>query len=90
MIAYDVKVTAEQGLNVRAEADKDSEIVKVVNKDDTFQIIEEKNGFGRLADKSGWVMLQFVAVDNQQEEKEEEADERVLEEVDKGGRYSRN
>ena len=59
MIAYDVRVDVPS-LNVRKNADIKTNVVKTVTVGEILQITEEKNGFGKLGDGSGWVMLEFV------------------------------
>lgn len=44
-------------LNIRKEADFNSEIVGVVKKNNTYTIIEVKNGLGRLASGIGWISI---------------------------------
>ena len=75
-----VKVTAD-ALNVRKEAKTDAEIVKILSTGETVRIADDENGFGKLADNSGWIMLQYTEIALGTESEEEE-DERVLEEVD--------
>lgn len=61
MIAHDVKVTAD-ALNVRKKASVDGDIVNVLMRDDTVRIVEEENGFGKLEDGSGWIMLEHTEI----------------------------
>ena len=53
-------------LNVRKEAEKTSEIMRVVHSGDELIITAQVNGFGRLEDGTGYVNLDFVeAMDEQ-------------------------
>ena len=54
-----VKVTAS-ALNVRSGAGTKYNVVKVVHKNDILIITNEKSGWGKLADGSGWVSLGYT------------------------------
>ena len=56
---YKVKVTANV-LNVRAEANSNSPIKVQIRKNQTYTIIKEENGFGKLKSGIGWINLQYV------------------------------
>lgn len=47
-------------LNVRKGAGVNYSVVKVIRKGQIFNIIEEKSGWGKLSDGSGWVSLNYV------------------------------
>ena len=55
---YDVSVVSNL-LNVREAPEANSKIVKQIKKNTQYTIIEEKSGWGHIAN-SGWVMLQYV------------------------------
>lgn len=47
-------------LNVRAGAGTNYKVVKVVRKGQTFTIVQEKSGWGKLSDGSGWISLNYT------------------------------
>lgn len=51
-------VTAQ--LNIRGEASLNSPILGCLTANTQIKIAEEVNGFGKLYDQPGWVMLKFV------------------------------
>lgn len=53
------KVIADR-LNVRKSAKKDSEVLRIVDKDDILESTSSKNGWVRLKG-TGYVMEEFVA-----------------------------
>lgn len=53
-----VKVTTAR-LNVRKSANRESEVLRIVNKDDTLEYTSIKNGWVRLKG-AGYVMEEFV------------------------------
>ena len=53
---YKVKITATK-LNVRSGPSKDYGVVTIVNKNEIYTIIEEKEGWGRLKSGRGWIDL---------------------------------
>ena len=58
-IPYVARVTAS-ALNIRAEASLSSAIVGVIYRDESYTIVEEKNGFGKLKSGAGWVSLNYI------------------------------
>lgn len=54
-----IKVTAQR-LNVRKSPNKESEILRVVNKNDILESTSSKNGWYRLKG-NGYVIEEFVA-----------------------------
>ena len=58
-VVYKAAVTA-YSLNVRSGPSTGYKIIKTIHKDDVVTIIEEKNNWGRLSDKSGWVSLKYM------------------------------
>ena len=53
-----IKVTAAR-LNVRKSASRESEVIRIVDKDDVLEYTSIKNGWVRLKG-SGYVMEEFV------------------------------
>lgn len=60
------KVIASR-LNVRKSAKKESEVLKIVDKDDILEATSKKNGWVRLKG-SGYVMEEFVELVPEDEE----------------------
>jgi uncharacterized protein YgiM (DUF1202 family) len=58
LIMKNVKVTTAR-LNVRKSANRDSEVLRIVNKDDVLEYTSIKNGWVRLKG-AGYVMEEFV------------------------------
>lgn len=58
-MANRIKVTAER-LNVRKSPRKDSEVLRIVDRNDMLEFTSSKNGWYRL-EGSGYVMEEFVA-----------------------------
>ena len=58
---YKVKVTSDDGLNVRKSANTSSAIVTALPKGTTVEISKESNGWGYVADKKGWIYLQYTS-----------------------------
>lgn len=54
--SYVVKIICDE-LNIRKEANFNSEIVGVVKKGQVFTIVQEKNGLGLLKSRLGWISL---------------------------------
>ena len=59
-MANKIKVTAQR-LNVRKSPNKESEILRVVDKDDILESTSSKNGWYRLKG-NGYVMEEFVTL----------------------------
>ncbi len=57
--SYKVKVTAD-ALNVRAGAGVLHKVKKVIYKNETLTITEEKSGWGKLSTGEGWVSLKYT------------------------------
>lgn len=57
-IEYDVMVNYPN-LRIRREPSLNAEIVGIINDKNTYHIIEENNGFGKL-EKGKWIMLQYT------------------------------
>ena len=64
--SYKVKITANDGLNVREGASANYNIVKqngknfVLKKGEVYTIIDEKNGWGKLKSGTGWIKLSYT------------------------------
>lgn len=58
LIMKNVKVTTAR-LNVRKSANRDSEVLRIVDKDDILEYTSIKNGWVRLKG-AGYVMEEFV------------------------------
>ena len=58
---YKVKITAKK-LNVRAQPDIDSPVIKVLVKDEIVDIIAEENSFGKIGNEDGWIMLAYTRI----------------------------
>lgn len=58
-VNYIVEITADV-LHVRKEPTTDSSIVTSVKKPYRYTIIEERNGWGRLKSKVGWIKLSYT------------------------------
>lgn len=56
---YKVQITVNS-LNVRAGAGTKYKINKVAKKGQTFNIISESAGWGKLSDGSGWIYLKYT------------------------------
>lgn len=56
---YVVRIIAN-ALNVRSGPGSSFPITTVVHKGDTYTIVEEKNGWGKLKSGAGWISLQYV------------------------------
>ena len=56
---YNVKVTASL-LNVRSGPGIENSIVGMVRKNATYKLLEIKDGWGRIANPTGWVSLSYV------------------------------
>lgn len=56
---YKVKVTTD-ALNIRAGAGTTYSVVGCIRDQGVYTIIEEKNGWGRLKSKAGWISLQYT------------------------------
>jgi len=54
-----VKVTSA-ALNVRKEADINSKSLEIIRDGGEYEITEEKEGFGKLKNKAGWIKLEFT------------------------------
>lgn len=54
-----VKITASI-LNVRADADINAKVLAGVRRDTEHYILEEKDGWGRIADPDGWISLSYT------------------------------
>lgn len=59
--AYTVKVTANDGLNVRTGPGTNYQVVMTIPKNDVYTIVEEKNGWGKLKSGVGWISLKYTA-----------------------------
>lgn len=59
--SYKVKVTADIGLNVRKSASTSSAIVTALPKGTTVTISKESKGWGYVADKKGWICLDYTS-----------------------------
>lgn len=57
--SYKVKITADV-LNVRNGAGTNYKVVTTVKKNQVYTIIEEKNGWGLLKSKVGWISLKYT------------------------------
>lgn len=57
--AYTVKITAT-ALNVRAGESTKYKVVATVKKGQTYTIVEEKNGWGKLKSGAGWICLKYT------------------------------
>lgn len=55
---YKVRVTAS-ALNVRKGPSTSYSIIKTVKKNEVYNVLEEKNGWGRITD-SGWISLSYT------------------------------
>lgn len=53
-----VKITIDR-VHVRRGPNKEEQITSDVHKNDIFTIVDEKNGFGQLKSKSGWIELKW-------------------------------
>jgi len=51
-----------QNLNVRKGAGLDYDVVKIIHAGDTCYISQQNNGWGKLSDNSGWVLLDYVTI----------------------------
>lgn len=58
-IPYVARVTAS-ALNIRAEASLSSAIVGIIYRNESYTIVEEKNGFGKLKSGAGWISLNYI------------------------------
>lgn len=58
-VNYIVEITADV-LHVRKEPTTNSSIVTIVKKPYRYTIIEERNGWGRLKSKVGWIKLSYT------------------------------
>lgn len=55
---YKIKITMDR-MKVRMGPSKDMPVNSEVNKGDEFTIVDEKNGFGQLKSKAGWIELKW-------------------------------
>lgn len=53
---FQVRIICD-ALRVRKEPNTDAEIMKLVHKNESFHIVEEVNGWGRLQSGAGWICL---------------------------------
>ena len=56
---YKVKITAKK-LNVRANPNMDSPVIKILTQGEVKTIVAEENSFGKLDGEEGWVMLAYT------------------------------
>lgn len=56
---YDVKVVVPR-LNIRSKADITSDIIDVILADETITIVHESNGWGKIKNQAGWIMLKHT------------------------------
>lgn len=54
-----VRVTA-RALNIREKPGKDEPVVAIIQDQGVYTITQEKNGWGKLDDKRGWIMLAYT------------------------------
>lgn len=59
---FQVKIITD-ALRVRTEPNLDAPIVELVHKNETFHIVEEENGWGRLQSGAGWICLGSTLVE---------------------------
>ena len=59
--SYKVKVTSDDGLNVRKSATTSSAIITALPKGTIVTITKESNGWGYASEKKGWIYLQYTA-----------------------------
>lgn len=59
--SYKVKVTSDDGLNVRKSATTSSAILTALPKGTIVTITKESNGWGYASEKKGWIYLQYTA-----------------------------
>ena len=57
--SYKVVIDTDE-LNVRAKPSVNSKVVTVVKKGEVYTIVAEKNGFGQLKSKIGWIYLKYT------------------------------
>ena len=57
--SYVVKITADV-LNVRKSPSTSSSVATTVKRGDTYTIVEESNGWGKLKSGAGWISLQYT------------------------------
>jgi hypothetical protein len=56
---YMVRITEDE-LTVREEPNSDSVVVQIVNQGESFTIVEERGGWGRLKSGVGWISLNYT------------------------------
>lgn len=59
--SYKVKVTSDDGLNVRKSATTSSAIITALPEGTVVTITKESNGWGYASEKKGWIYLQYTA-----------------------------
>ena len=59
--SYKVKVSAKDGLNIRKSASTSSSKLGALTYGTTVTISKESNGWGYVADKKGWICLQYTS-----------------------------
>ena len=73
-----VRVIAEK-LNVRNVPSLDGEVIDIVNKNDVFSVDDVVNGFGKLVNEDGWIMLEHTIVEIEDEDETEVEEDEIQE-----------